>query len=134
MTRNKLYSLLLIACFAGFSYLFYQTYAVQNDTVRVCIIKNVSGYPCPSCGTTRAVLLLMKGKITESLLVNPFGILVAAIMTVLPIWIFIDIVLQKETFYLRYKKAEVLLRKPRLAAFLILLVLLNWIWNLYKHL
>ncbi|TBX70754.1 DUF2752 domain-containing protein [Flavobacterium silvisoli] len=134
MTRNKLYSLLLIACFAGFSYLFYQTHAVQNDTVRVCIIKNVTGYPCPSCGTTRAVLLLMKGKITESLLVNPFGILVATIMTVLPIWIFADIVLQKETFYIRYKKTEALLRTPRLAPFLVLLVVLNWIWNLYKHL
>jgi len=134
MTRNKLYSLLLIACFAGFSYLFYQIHAVQNETVRVCIIKNVTGYPCPSCGTTRAVLLLMEGKIKESVLLNPFGLLVAGIMTVFPIWIVTDIVLKKETFYTWYKKTETVLRKPWLATLLIGLVLLNWIWNLYKHL
>jgi Protein of unknown function (DUF2752) len=134
MTRNKLYSLLLIACFAGFSYLFYQIHAVQNETVRVCIIKNVTGYPCPSCGTTRAVLLLMEGKIIESLLLNPFGILVAIIMTVSPIWILTDIVLKKETFYLWFKKTETRLRKPWLATLLLVLVLFNWIWNLYKQL
>jgi hypothetical protein len=134
MTRNKLYSLLLIACFVGFSYLFYQIHTVQNETVRVCIIKNVTGYPCPSCGTTRAVLLLMEGKIAASILLNPFGMLVAVIMTVFPIWILADIVLKKETFYIWYKKTEMILRKPWLASILILVVLLNWIWNLYKHL
>jgi hypothetical protein len=134
MTRNKLYSLLLIACFAGFSYLFYHLYTVQNDTVRVCIIKNVTGFPCPSCGTTRAVSLLIEGKIAASILLNPFGILVAVIMTVFPIWILTDIVLKKETFYNWYKKSEATIRKPWLASILILLVLLNWIWNLYKHL
>jgi hypothetical protein len=134
MTRNKLYSLLLIACFVGFSYLFYQIHAVQNETVRVCIIKNVTGYPCPSCGTTRAVLLLMERKIAASFLLNPFGILVATIMTVAPIWILIDIVFKKETFYIWYKKTEAMLRKPWLATLLLLLVLFNWIWNLYKHL
>ncbi|WP_162126652.1 DUF2752 domain-containing protein [Flavobacterium phycosphaerae] len=100
----------------------------------MCIIKNVTGYPCPSCGTTRAVLLLTEGKIKESILLNPFGLLVAGIMTVFPVWILIDIVLKKETFYTAYKKTETVLRKPWLATLLIALVLLNWIWNLYKQL
>jgi len=133
MTRNKLYSLLLIACFAGFIYLFYAI-SMKSETVRVCIIKNVTGYPCPSCGTTRAVLLLSQGKIIESLLLNPFGILVAVIMIVCPIWILTDLILKKETFYIGYKKTEATIRKPWLAIVLILLVLLNWIWNIYKNL
>lgn len=134
MTRNKLYSLLLIACLTGFIYLFYSINTIKSEAVRVCIIKNVTGYPCPSCGTTRAVLLLSEGKIIESLLLNPFGILVALIMTVCPIWIISDIILKKKTFYNTYKKTEATIRKPWLATILILLVLLNWIWNIYKNL
>ena len=134
MTRNKLYSLLLIACLAGFIYLFYHIYTLKSETFRVCIIKNVTGYPCPSCGTTRAVTLLLQGKITESILLNPFGILVAVIMTVFPFWVLTDIFLKKDTFFRWYKKTEATIRKPWLAVILILLVLLNWIWNIYKHL
>jgi hypothetical protein len=94
----------------------------------------VTGYPCPSCGTTRAVILLLEGKTIESIFLNPFGILVAIIMTIFPIWILMDIFLKKETFYFWYKKTETTIRKPWLALILILLVLLNWIWNIYKHL
>lgn len=134
MTRNKLYSLLLIACLTGFIYLFYNIHTLQSQTFRVCIIKNVTSYPCPSCGTTRAVTLLLKGRILASLLLNPFGIIVTMIMTIFPIWILMDFFLKKETFYFWYKKAEGTIRKPWLASILIVLVLLNWIWNIYKHL
>jgi hypothetical protein len=134
MTRNKLYSLLLIACLAGFIYLFYNIHTLQSQTFRVCIIKNVTDYPCPSCGTTRAVTLLLKGRFIESLVLNPIGFVVAIIMIIFPIWILIDIIFKKETFYFWYKKAEVTIRKPWLASILIVLVLLNWIWNIYKHL
>lgn len=134
MTRNKLYSLLLIACLAGFIYLFYNIHTLQSQTFRVCIIKNVTGFPCPSCGTTRAVTLILEGKFIESLLLNPFGILVAFVMTIFPFWILIDIILKKESFFRMYNKAEATIRKPWLASILILLVLLNWIWNIYKHL
>ena len=134
MNRNKLYSLLFIACLAGLFYLFYHIYTLQSQTFRVCIIKNVTGYPCPSCGTTRAVTLLLEGKIIESLLLNPFGIIVAIVMTIFPLWVLIDIILKKESFFRIYKKGETTIRKPWLASILILIVLLNWIWNIYKHL
>jgi hypothetical protein len=101
---------------------------------RVCIIKNATGFPCPSCGTTRAVALLLKGQLIESVLVNPFGILVAIIMIIFPIWVLMDVVLKNETFLKVYKKSEVIIRKPWLAIVLLFLVLLNWIWNIYKHL
>ena len=41
-----------------------------------------------------------------------------------------DFFLKKETFYFWYKKAEGTIRKPWLASILIVLVLLNWIWNM----
>lgn len=134
MTRNKLYSLLLIACFAGYGYLYYKKENIQNETFRVCIIKSVTGYPCPSCGTTRAVSFLLKGNIIESIALNPFGILIAMVMFFFPLWIFTDCILKKETLFRTYKKTESFIRKPWIAAILILLVLLNWIWNIYKQL
>jgi hypothetical protein len=133
MTRNKLYSLLLIACFAGYGYLYYNIENLPSETFRVCIIKNATGYPCPSCGATRAVSLLLEGKITASLLINPFGIVIAIIMTVFPGWVLTDVILKKDSFFKTYKKAEIILKKPWLASVLILLVLLNWIWNIYKN-
>jgi hypothetical protein len=92
----------------------------------------VTDFPCPSCGTTRAVQLLLQGKMFESLAMNPFGILVTLIMTIVPFWILFDIVFKKESFYIAYKKMEKTIRIQWLAAILILLVLLNWIWNIYK--
>jgi len=134
MTRNKLYSILLIACSTGFIYLFYTIGNLQNETFRVCFIKNATGYPCPSCGTTRAVSFFLQGKIAASLLLNPFGIIVAVIMVICPVWVITDFIRKSDSLFRAYKKAETVIRKSWLAAILIVLVLLNWIWNIYKHL
>ena len=132
MAKNKLYLLLFIACFVGFIYLFYNLHYSENTHFSVCVIKNVTGFPCPSCGTTRAVELLLQGKVQESLVANPFGILVTLIMAIVPFWISFDLLFKKETFYICYKKTEETLKIKWLAAVLIMLVLLNWIWNIYK--
>ena len=132
MSKNKLYSLLLIACSAGFIYLLYQLYYPESNTYSVCIIKNISGFPCPSCGATRAVQLLFKGDFMGSIFMNPFGIIISAILTLLPFWIVIDLILKKETFYTFYNKMECLLKQKKIAIPLIILVLLNLIWNINK--
>lgn len=134
MTRNKLYSILILACFFGLIYLFHNTVTRQNEAIRVCFFKSVIGIPCPSCGSTRAIQLLIQNRWIDSLAMNPFGIVVALMMIVIPIWIFFDVVFKKETFFKRYKKVELITRKPWIASILILVVLLNWIWNIYKNL
>lgn len=96
------------------------------------MIKNVTGYPCPSCGTTRAVRLLWKGNIIESLMMNPFGILVFLIMIIAPLLIAYDVLFKKATFYNLYNKIEITARTKWIAIILIILVLLNWIWNIKK--
>jgi hypothetical protein len=133
--KNKLYTVFLTAAVAGYAYFFYSLYyRSESSTLSLCMIKDVTGYPCPSCGTTRAIKLLFQQRWIDSLLMNPFGIIVALLMLTVPLWIVKDIVLKKETFYFWYKKAEGTIKKPWLASILILLVLLNWIWNIYKHL
>lgn len=98
------------------------------------MVKNITGYPCPSCGTTRAIQLLLKNNWMASLQMNPFGIIVALIMVVVPFWIVFDLITKKETFFNAYKKAEAIIRTKKLAIFLIILVVLNWIWNIKKAL
>lgn len=134
MSQNKLYLIILIACLIGFLYLFYSINHSESSHLSVCIIKNTTGYPCPSCGTTRAVKMLLKGDFISSLQMNPFGIIVAILMYVLPIWIILDTLTQKKTFFTYYKKTEIILKTRWLSFFLILLVIVNWIWNIKKGL
>jgi len=134
MSRNKLYSLILIACSAGFIYLLYNLYYPESSQYSVCIIKNVTGFPCPSCGTTRAVQLTFKGNFIDSAMMNPFGIIISAILILLPFWIVIDLILKKDTFFKFYRRSEIILGKKKTAIPLIILVVLNWIWNINKAL
>ncbi|MGV9004729.1 DUF2752 domain-containing protein [Flavobacterium sp.] len=133
MIRNRLYLLVIVACFIGTLYLLYQVNSATVQTPSVCLIKNATGYPCPSCGTTRAVVLLSKGKVAQSIQQNPFGLLVGLCMLVLPLWIGFDALKNKSTFHDFYLKTESVVRRPKVALLLVLLVILNWIWNLYKH-
>lgn len=137
MSKNKLYILILFACFLGYSWLLFLKLTVVKNSgldLTVCILKRVTGFPCPSCGTTRAVSYLFNGEIVKSLFKNPFGIIVAVIMIVSPGWIIWDIVTKKQSFYNFYIKNEKLIRKKEIAIPLIVLVILNWVWNIYKDL
>jgi hypothetical protein len=133
MSRNRLYCFIGIACAIGFGYLFYSVY-VSDVNRSMCLIKSATGIPCPSCGTTRAILLFLRGNFTGSVLMNPFGIIVMMVMLVVPIWIAFDLIAKKESFYTFYGKSEKVINTRWLAIILIILVLLNWIWTISKQL
>jgi len=132
MSANKLYPLIVLLCLLGFIYLFFNFQHTEN-AFEVCILKRITTVPCPSCGTTRAVILLLRGEIIASLLMNPLGIIVALMMVLFPVWICIDVISKRQTFYNFYKKTETVIVKKWPAAILIFLVLINWIWNIYKN-
>jgi len=137
MSKNKLYSLLLIACFFGYTYLIFSIYQADNiesKDIKGCIFKSITTIPCPSCGTTRSVKLLIKGQFLDAAMVNPFGPIVGFIMLTVPVWIIADLILKKQTLYNWYHKTEHFIRIKWVAITLILLTLLNWIWNIYKNL
>jgi hypothetical protein len=136
ISPKKLYQFLLIACFAGYSWLLYSLFNQQADssTIEVCLIKRATNVPCPSCGTTRSVLSLINGDPLQSLYTNPFGILIAGFMLIIPIWILIDYVKNEKTLLNYYTRTINLLNKPFIAIPMMILVLLNWIWNITKGL
>lgn len=136
LNRSRLYTLLLSACLAGYIWLFYISTSLhsENSSEEVCLIKRVTDIPCPSCGSTRSIILLIHGDFQQAVYINPIGLIVAVIMLLTPVWILVDITLRRSTLFDFYQRTESYLKKPKVAIPLILLLLLNWIWNITKGL
>jgi hypothetical protein len=122
------------ACAAGYIWLLitYNRNVSNGGEPGVCIFKRITGIPCPSCGSTRSVLSLLKGDVLGALFWNPFGFILMAIMVISPIWILYDLIGKKETLFQVYTNSEKFLKRKWVAISAILIVLLNWIWNIYK--
>jgi hypothetical protein len=134
--RNKLYTILFTACIAGYIWLYFglNTTETKNESFEVCLIKHTTNIPCPSCGSTRSIISLTKGNFAEALKINPLGYIVAFIMFSAPIWMAIDMLTKRKTLFEFYQKIETYLKKPQYAIPLLLLVIINWIWNITKGL
>lgn len=134
LTKNKLYLFLLISCLAGYIWLYFNIRTNNNNEIGLCMFKHVTNIPCPSCGSTRSILSLFQGHFLEAIYWNPIGLLLVFIMIASPIWIAYDLVSRKETLLNFYKKTESYLKQKRIAIPVILLIITNWIWNIYKGL
>ncbi len=137
MSRSRLYTVVMLACAVGSTWLWIQSASLlpaltgDNST---CLIKSISGVPCPSCGTTRSILELLDGHFITSLQWNPMGLIVLLIMVISPVWILIDLLFKKESFLRFYGRAENQLKSKWIAIPAIGLVIINWIWNICKGL
>ncbi|MDP3641711.1 MAG: DUF2752 domain-containing protein [Bacteroidota bacterium] len=136
MARNKLYVLLSSACAAGYIWLMLTYHRNVSLALEpgVCLFKRVTGVPCPSCGSTRSVLSILNGDIIGAILWNPFGIIIVSILLVFPVWMIGDVLSRKNTLFNAYNRTELFLKRRWIAIPAILLVLLNWIWNIFKGL
>lgn len=136
MTRNKLYAILLAACAAGYSWLIFTWFRQVSHLSEpgICLFKQVTTIPCPSCGSTRSVLSLLKGDLAGAFYWNPFGVLLISVLLIAPFWILYDLASQKESLLTAYVKAERFLRLKWVAIPAILIVITNWIWNINKGL
>jgi hypothetical protein len=135
MTRNRLYLFLFLALLAGYGYLLWMLNVhAPHQSVSICLFKNVTGIACPSCGVTRSVLFVLHGNIKQAVLLNPLGLLTAALMAILPFWLLYDLVFKKDSLHQTYLRTESVLKKKQVAIPLIILLLVNWSWNIYKGL
>ena len=131
--RGRLYPLLLFLSACGYVWL-----CVSNDGSRGvawsgCLFKTIFHIPCPSCGNTRAVRAVFHGQWLDALYYNPLGLLLAAMMVVVPIWIVADLLIGSSSFLKAYLFVEKKLRKWPYALTGIAAILINWIWNLVKY-
>jgi hypothetical protein len=137
MNRKTLYILLASLSFAGYGWLAWNSTRLASyaPIPGACMFKAVTHVPCPSCGTTRAIMLLLHGNPVASLLLNPFGAVLFAALVVIPIWLLADILVKGESLYRFYTGAERMLRrKIWISISLLILVIANWFWNISKEL
>lgn len=133
-TRNKLYTFLLMACLTGYGWILYHAVSSPVPKTEVCLFRHITRVPCPSCGSTRSVFALLHGNLSQAWLINPFGFVLAVLMTIVPVWILADLATRRNSLFNVYNRAETVFKKPGIAVSLILLVLINWIWNIAKGL
>lgn len=138
MRSNKnLYWILLIlstACYAWIGFHFFSG-EIHDTSATVCLFKNITGIPCPSCGITRSLLLLISGDLQGAALMNPLGLFAAAALLACPSWILIDLLTGKNTLTLSFLWTEKKIKtKKPIYIPLVALALLNWGWNILKEL
>lgn len=123
---------------AGYAWIGFHLFSGDNDeasSVTVCLFKNITGIPCPSCGITRSLLMLIAGDLPGALLMNPLGLFAAVTLLTFPLWILTDLFTGKNTLALSLLWTEKRIKtKKAIYIPLVALALLNWGWNILKEL
>ena len=132
--KDRIYTLLSGLIALGYGWITINSIIGLESKRIVCPIKLITGIPCPSCGSTRSVLNLFEGDFLSAIHTNPLGLLIFIFLLVCPIWLLCDFILKKETLWIYYQKMETILRNKKIAIPLVLLVLINWVWNISKEL
>ena len=91
--------------------------------VQLCLIKRLTGYPCPTCGFTRGGLSLLHGHIIRAWLYNPL------LFSVLGLFVALTAV---RVFFARGIKVN-LTKKERIFIWILIIVLFfaNWAYVIY---
>ncbi|MDG1517645.1 MAG: DUF2752 domain-containing protein [Flavobacteriales bacterium] len=136
LNRNKLYWILFTACTVGYVWIYFisEKQFTENNQINGCLIKHFTNIPCPSCGSSRSVISLLNGDFIVALNFNPIGYIIVLTMLVAPVWIIMDTITKTNSLFNFYLKTENYLKKLKVAIPLILIIIMNWIWNITKGL
>ncbi|HPR64683.1 MAG TPA: DUF2752 domain-containing protein [Thermoanaerobaculia bacterium] len=126
-TIDPPYGFIFMAVVAAAGLFFLFIYPFLPLHVRHCVFHQMTGYPCPTCGSTRAALTLLHGHPIQALAYNPLAILSGMALGVWGMASFFFEILGKRRFKLEMSKKEGNLL--RVSA--ILAILLNWAWLIY---
>ena len=53
-------------------------------SLELCLFRRTTSLPCPTCGGTRAVFLILEGRLGEAFLMNP---LLVSLVTIAGLWV-----------------------------------------------
>lgn len=85
-----------------------------------CLFRTLTGINCPTCGSSRAFLTLLQGRIGQAFLYNPL------------ILVLVSVVLAHQSLALVFKRRFTLRLAPRVRIFmtlgLLLLFFINWLY------
>ena len=132
MTNKRL--LLGIGTISAWIWIGIQLSFENHDVPSVCMIKNVSGYPCPACGISRSIVYLLHGEVSQAFMTNPLGFLGLGMLLVFTVLQIIDIRNKKTWSSSLIRYLEVFLMKRAVIITFALLMIFNWLWNIQKGL
>ena len=95
----------------------------------VCMFKTLTGYPCPSCGTTRAIIDLSLFHFWDAILMDPLVCLVGLGVGIYAFY-------SGAVYFLDFPKLNFVWTKKRnnLARIIVVLaILLNWAYLIIMH-
>jgi hypothetical protein len=134
-SKERFYFFIGLGCVIGYGWIYMHISTLLSKYVgSVCVIKKISGMPCPSCGSTRAILALLHGEWAQAIAWNPIGLFLLGGLMVIPSWLFFDLFSKSSSFFDTYLSVEQKLKNKRILILLLLLIGMNWIWNIYKGL
>ena len=126
----RLHKFLLLLILAGMLLLIYQPIPSGHT---LCLFKEISGIPCPACGTGHGTLALMQGHFSTAWQLNPLSYVVIAVLMILLPLVLTDVLMRRNQLYqlLDYIQLKLHSKSP-LTWMLITLVLINWL-RLIQH-
>ena len=134
MHRDKFYILLMALCLCSIVWIIFCIKTQDGQGLwQGCLSKQILHTPCPSCGTTRSVISIIKGDFFNALLINPLGYIAIISIVIIPIWIIFDCSTGKSTLVNTYHICLRFIKQAYIYIPLIVLTICNWIWNIVKY-
>ncbi len=138
MKRTRFYIFILVLALVGYAWVLWIALSGGGNSTsvpEVCLFRAVTHLPCPSCGTTRAIGLLLRGDPGGSLMTNPFGIIDALALLLVPLWAIADLLRRRDSLFRCYNSFEsFVVGRKWITSVAVALVAINWIWNIRKGL
>ncbi|MDX2002835.1 MAG: DUF2752 domain-containing protein [Chitinophagales bacterium] len=133
MPNKKIHLLIAATSLVGIGWLSF-AYHHPHSSFTICFIKNVTGFPCPACGSTRSAVAILHGNLLEAFFINPLGYVVVCFLFIAPIGLAFDLLFRKQVLAFGYRILELTLTKKTISIPLVLLLAINWCWNIAKGL
>lgn len=133
--KKGIYQALFLGSFLGWSWLIFNQFIFQNypiSQLHACFIKQITGLPCPSCGSTRSAMSLLSGHVQEAFIYNPLGIVLVILLLTIPAWLIFDLIRETDSLYRFYKTFLNFFKSKIIIGSAIILIISNWIWNFMK--
>lgn len=99
----------------------------EQSRFTICLFKNFTGVPCPSCGMTRAFLFLGHGQILKASALNPLALPVAIVFLLQGVRLMLRLATHSDY---RLQLSRFLLRI--LLAIVIIIVLGIWLFRIFS--
>lgn len=125
MTKARRRNIIVLGLFGVLLFVFYM---LDGDLPLSCPFKLLTSLPCPGCGGVRAASLLLHGHVSAAFYTNPLSVLLIFFFLLSSIWMLLDVFRNVDTYWKIFK-----IRWSKSAIFIaVTMLLINWIWNIWK--